>query len=129
MEIAKPCFDRATIRFDEADRCERLGGWGVVSAMRSLALLAFAAATAPVAAQPTAASASVSPRAAELFESDWVLMNWALKYYDRDRDVLLEPDEVQTAAAQFREIADADDDGRVTAVEYRAAREFILARY
>jgi len=64
-----------------------------------------------------------------LFERDWVLMNWALKFYDRDRDILLGPDEAQTAAAEFRKIADADGDGRVTPREYREAREFILARY
>src|SRR5687768_6244154 len=97
--------------------------------LRSIVLLALTATAAPAAAQPTAASVRVHPPAAELFESDWVLMNWALKYYDRDRDILLEPAEVQLAAAQFREIADADDDGRVTPTEYRAAREFILARY
>jgi hypothetical protein len=84
-------------------------------------------AAAPVAAQ--AASASVSPRSAELFESDWVLMNWALKFYDTDRDILLEPGEAQAAAAEFRKIADTDNDGRVTPFEYRQAREFILARY
>ena len=78
---------------------------------------------------PTPASAPVSPRAVELFERDWVLMNWALKHYDRDRDILLEPAEAQAAASQFRQIADTDEDGRVTPHEYRAAREFILARY
>lgn len=97
--------------------------------LRSIALLVLAATAAPAAAQPTAASASTRPAAVELFERDWVLMNWALKYHDRDRDILLQPAEVQSAAAQFREIADSDDDGRVTPVEYRAAREFILARY
>ena len=97
--------------------------------VRLLALITAAAIALPVSAQPTPASASISPPAAQLFERDWVLMNWALKHYDRDRDILLEPTEVQMAAAQFREIADADDDGRVTPVEYRAAREFILARY
>jgi hypothetical protein len=56
-------------------------------------------------------------------------MNWALKFYDRDRDILLEPAEAQAAAAEFRKMADADGDGRVTPQEYRAAREFILARY
>jgi hypothetical protein len=56
-------------------------------------------------------------------------MNWALKYYDRDRDILLEPAEAQAAAAEFRKIADADGDGRITPYEYRQAREFILARY
>ncbi len=97
--------------------------------LRSIALLTLAAAALPAPAQPVPASASISPNARELFEGDWVLMNWALKYYDHDRDILLEPAEIQLAAAQFREIADANDDGRVTTAEYRSAREFILARY
>ena len=59
-------------------------------------------------AQPTPASLSRPTDAArQLFERDWVLMNWALKYYDRDRDILLEPDEAQSAAEAFRRIADA----------------------
>ena len=33
----------------------------------------------------------------QLFERDWVLMNWALKFHDRDRDILLEPDSVLRA--------------------------------
>jgi len=80
-------------------------------------------------AQPVPASISTAPAAVQLFERDWVLMNWALKFYDRDRDILLEPNEAQAAAAEFRKIADADSDGRVTPTEYRAARAFILARY
>ena len=64
-----------------------------------------------------------------IFEKDWVLMNWALKFYDIDRDILLEENEAQAAAVAFREMADANRDGRVTTDEYRAAREFILARY
>ena len=83
----------------------------------------------PAAAQPTAASTPVSPQARAIFEKDWVLMNWALKFYDRDRDILLEPGEAEAAARAFRAIADADRDGRVTTQEYRAARAFILARY
>jgi len=75
------------------------------------------------------ASITTAPAAAQLFERDWVLMNWALKFYDRDRDILLEPSEAQAAAAEFRRIADGDNDGRVTPSEYRAARAFILARY
>ena len=63
-----------------------------------------------------------------LFERDWVLMNWALKYHDTNRDILLEPDEAQAAANEFRKIADADHDGRITPQEYRAAREAILSR-
>ena len=93
-----------------------------------LALLLFSAAAAQPATQPPPASISTAPAAA-LFERDWVLMNWALKFYDRDRDILLEPGEAQAAAAEFRRIADGDGDGRVTPHEYRQAREFILARY
>jgi hypothetical protein len=84
---------------------------------------------APLNAQPTTASLSTAPAAQLLFERDWVLMNWALKFHDKDRDILLEPDEAQAAAVEFRRMADADHDGRVTPQEYRAAREFILARY
>jgi hypothetical protein len=96
--------------------------------IRSAALLSLLFA-APVAAQPVPASTQASPRAAELFERDWVLMNWALKFHDRDRDILLSPAEAQAAAGEFRKMADADSDGRVTPSEYGAAREFILARH
>jgi hypothetical protein len=92
-----------------------------------LCLLALPAAAA--AQQATPASIRVTPEARELFERDWVLMNWALKFYDADHDILLEPAEAQQAAAEFRKIADADGDGRVTPDEYRSARAFILARY
>ena len=84
---------------------------------------------APAIAEPVPASLTTAPAAQALFDRDWVLMNWALKNYDHDRDILLEPQEAQAAASEFRKIADADGDGRVTPQEYRAAREFILARY
>lgn len=92
-------------------------------------MLALAA---PAVAQqiPAQAVATVNPAAArEILERDWVLMNWALKFYDADRDILLSPAEAQTAADAFRSMADANGDGRVTTEEYRAARQFILARY
>ena len=88
--------------------------------------------TAPAAAQqhPMDASVRADPTAArQILERDWVLMNWALKFYDTDRDILLSPGEAQTAADAFRSMADANGDGRVTTDEYRAARQFILARY
>ena len=93
-----------------------------------LLLLLAATATAP-SQPPSAASATVGPAAATIFERDWVLMNWALKFYDSNSDILLSPSEAQTAADAFRRIADGNGDGRVTPQEYRAAREFILARY
>jgi len=87
------------------------------------------AVAAPVAARSAQPSLPPTPAALQLFERDWVLMNWALKYYDANRDILLEPDEARAAAEAFRRIADSDGDGRVTPDEYRAARAFILARY
>lgn len=98
---------------------------GVVRQLFPALLLAAA----PAVAQPVPASVTPAPAAQALFERDWVLMNWALKFHDRDRDILLEPPEAQAAADDFRRLADADGDGRVTPQEYRAAREFILARY
>jgi hypothetical protein len=94
--------------------------------VRPLALLALAVAS-PLAAQP--ATLPPTPAAQQIFQRDWVLMNWALKFYDADRDILLSPAEAQKAADAFRSMADANGDGRVTQQEYRAAREFILARY
>jgi len=87
------------------------------------------AVAAPVAARSAQPSLPPTPAALQLFERDWVLMNWALKYYDANRDILLEPDEARVAAEALRRIADSDGDGRVTPDEYRAARAFILARY
>lgn len=95
----------------------------------AIALLALTGAAAPLAAQPTPASLSASPAAIDLFERDWVLMNWALKFYDLDHDILLSPNEASNAARQFRKLADANGDGRITPQEYRDARAFILARY
>jgi hypothetical protein len=96
-----------------------------------LALLLALAGAAPTAPQeqPTEASVRVTPQAREIFERDWVLMNWALKFYDADRDVLLSPSEAARAADAFRSMADTDNDGRVTQAEFRAARAFILSRY
>ena len=97
---------------------------------RFLPVLAAMAATPAISqTQPTPASAPIGAAAAQIFERDWVLMNWALKVHDRDRNILLSASEAQSAAAEFRAIADGDQDGRVTPHEYRAAREFILARY
>lgn len=91
----------------------------------SLMLVALAP---PLAAQPKPAALPVTPAAQQLFERDWVLMNWALKYYDANRDILLQPTEAQAAADAFRKLADSNGDGRVTPEEYRAARAAILMR-
>jgi hypothetical protein len=97
--------------------------------VRRIAALTIMIAAPLAAAQPSHSTLQPTPAAIQIFERDWVLMNWALKFYDTDRDILLEPAEAQAAADEFRKIADTDRDGRVTPQEYRAAREFILARY
>jgi len=98
--------------------------------VRVLALtLAFLASAAGAEQLATQASAAVTAQARAIFERDWVLMNWALKFYDADRDILLPPAEAEQAAVKFRAMADTDGDGRVSTDEYRAARNFILARY
>ena len=94
--------------------------------VRRLIHLLLLASAAPLSAQATQASLKAPP-ARQLFERDWVLMNWALKNYDADRDILLEPVEASAAAEAFRKLADSDSDGRVTPQEYRAARAAILS--
>jgi hypothetical protein len=96
--------------------------------IRPLTAITLIAAS-PVLAQPQPASLQPTPAALQILERDWVLMNWALKFYDADHDILLEPGEAKAAAEAFRRMADADNDGRVTPQEYREARAFILARY
>jgi hypothetical protein len=79
------------------------------------------------AAPAVAQSARPNP-ARVLFESDWVLMNWALKFFDRDHDIMLSDGEAQAAAEAFRQMADTNRDGRITPQEYSAARAEILAQ-
>ena len=80
-------------------------------------------------ADPAYASLQPTPAALQLFERDWVLMNWALKHFDTNGDILLQPSEAQAAAETFRRIADYNGDGRVTPDEYRTARAAILSQY
>jgi hypothetical protein len=79
-------------------------------------------------ATPTVAQPARPNPARVLFESDWVLMNWALKFFDRDHDIMLSDEEAEAAAEAFRALADTNRDGRITPQEYRAARAAILAR-
>lgn len=101
--------------------------------MRMLLLMTIVAAVPAAAETPysraTPASAAANPKAIELFERDWVLMDWGLRMFDRDRDAKLSAAEATAGAQAFKDIADADNDGKVTPHEFRRAREFLLARY
>jgi hypothetical protein len=81
---------------------------------------ALALASAPV---------SLNPHATELFDRDADLKGWALKRYDRNHDGWLTLYEAQPAFAEFKDIADADRDGRVTTYEFARAKEFLAARW
>jgi hypothetical protein len=82
-----------------------------------------------LAAQATLASATVNPNANELFDRDPELKAWALRLFDTNHDGWLTLYEAQPALRAFKEIADADKDGRVTTYEYRRAKEFVTARW
>ena len=80
-------------------------------------------------AQASLASAGINPHANELFDRDPVLKAWALKLHDSNRDGWLTLYEAQPAIGMFKDIADADRDGRVSTYEYARAKEFIAARW
>jgi hypothetical protein len=92
-------------------------------------LIAGAAAAAQLPIGSSRPAPPVIPAALQLFERDWVLMNWALKHFDTNGDILLEPQEAAAAAQAFRALADTNHDGRITPDEYRAARAAILSGY
>ena len=93
-----------------------------------LAALALAIPAAAAGAQPRP-DAQLNPRAIELFERDWALMHWGVKYHDRNGDGAISLAEANAAAVAFKDIADGNSDGQVTPYEYDRAREFIIARY
>ena len=76
-----------------------------------------------------ASLAAFNPNANELFDRDPALRAWALKLFDTNHDGWLTLYEAQPAIARFKEIADADRDGRVTPYEYARAKEFVAARW
>jgi len=82
-----------------------------------------------LAAQATLASAPVNPNANELFDRDPELKAWALRLFDSNHDGWLTLFEAQPALKTFKEIADADKDGRVTTYEYQRAKDFVTARW
>lgn len=69
-----------------------------------------------------------NPNAHELFERSPVLMAWALRRFDRNTDGWLTIYEAQPALAAFRDLADANRDGRVSVQEFKAAEAFVSAR-
>ena len=84
-----------------------------------------------LAAAPAAADdyRLTNPKAIELFERDPRLMDWALGTFDSNADGHLSIREADRAAREFKTIADGDTNGQVTPTEYRAARDFVIARW
>lgn len=60
-------------------------------------------------------------RAEELILRDTTLHNWALNYFDYNRDGYLDRDEIRAAARALRQIADFNGDGWIQSSEYRSA--------
>ena len=100
-----------------------------MAALFLLPLLQIAAASASAPGSAADDYRLVNPKAIELFERDSRLMDWALAKYDSDRDGHLSIFEADSAAREFKQIADGDSDGQVTPAEYRAACDFIAARW
>ena len=61
--------------------------------------------------------------AEELVLRDSTIHDWALYWFDRDRDGYLDRDEVRDAARAIRRMADYDDNGFIDAREYRSIVE------
>ena len=98
-------------------------------------VLGIVSAAAPSLAQPMPASLKAEPAALQLFERDWVLMQWAKKSFDMNRDMLLQPDEASAlhafdensngAIGQFQKLHRGRNDAKI--VE-RISIRIVLAR-
>ena len=97
--------------------------------MMAAMLLALGLAAADPGVGSTAVPADFNPRALELFEAERVLMQWALRDHDANRDGWLSLYEAQDAAKAFRRLADRNADGRVTVREYDDSLDYIRLRY
>lgn len=98
--------------------------------LESMLLTALLVASAAAEAQAAPVlTASVNPRANELFEREPLLKDWAIRIYDRNHDGWLTSFEAAEAADSFREVADANRDGQVSLPEYDTALALIRARY
>ncbi|MCW3798027.1 hypothetical protein OMW55_09450 [Sphingomonas sp. BN140010] len=75
-----------------------------------------------------AAPPNLNPAAADLFERDPELKAWAVTRFDLNGDGWLTSFEAQPALLFFKDVADTNQDGRVTVSEYSAAKAYLQAR-
>ena len=75
------------------------------------------------------AAEALNPRALDVLEADPALKRWAVERFDANGDGWLTLFEAQPAVQAFRELADADRNGRVTTIEFERAVAFVRARY
>jgi hypothetical protein len=94
--------------------------------------LTMAAGLAPPATPPQPASVrstTPNPRAIEFIERDPAVRSWALAHHDANHDGWLTSYEAATATEAFRDLADADRDGRLTVREYDRGVALVRAGY
>jgi hypothetical protein len=102
--------------------------------MTLILALTLAAGLAPPAAPPQSASLTSTmpstrpnPRAIEFIERDPGVRSWALAHHDANHDGWLTSYEAATATDAFRDLADADRDGRLTVSEYERGVTLVRA--
>jgi hypothetical protein len=81
----------------------------------------------PASMSATMPSATPNPRAIEFIQRDPAVRSWALAHHDANHDGWLTSYEAAAATEAFRELADADRDGRLTVSEYDRGVDLVRA--
>ena len=113
----------------EVEQGKEAGRLSVASGMVTVFLCLAAQAALASAPAPSRVEEPLNPHANALFDRDPQLKAWALQLFDVNGDGWLTLYEAQPALVMFKDIADADRDGRITTYEYARAKEFVIARW
>lgn len=113
----------------EVEQGKEAGRLSVASGMMTVLLGLAAQAALASAPVPNKVEGPINPHANDLFDRDPQLKAWAVQLFDGNGDGWLTLFEAQPALVMFKDIADADRDGRITTYEYARAKEFVIARW